>query len=79
MKNLSALVYLEKRQEQIWRYTPAIYIYFDVHLDAVEVCTVGVFEVAAAQVHIVYRFAARVFYAHSAGGVLPACGVKMSR
>lgn len=48
----------------------------DVHLDAVKVCTVGVLVIAAAQVHIVYRLTARVFYAHSAGGVLPACGVK---
>lgn len=48
----------------------------DVHLDAVEVCTVGVLVIAAAQVHIVYRLAPRVFYADRAGGVLPACGVK---
>ena len=48
----------------------------DVHLDAVEVCTVGVLVIAAAQVHIVYRLAPRVFYTNRAGGVLPAYGVK---
>ena len=47
----------------------------DVYLDTVEVCTVGVLVVAAAQVHIVYRLTARVFHADRAGGILPACGV----
>ena len=56
-------------------YAPAIYIYFNVYLDTVEVCTIGILVIAAAQVHIVYRLAPRVFYAHRAGGVLPACGV----
>ena len=51
----------------------------DVYLDTVEVCTIGILVIAAAQVHIVYRLAPRVFYAHRAGGVLPACGVKKSR
>lgn len=51
----------------------------DVHLDAVEVCTVGVLVIAATDGNIVHSLAARALDPNSSGGVLPACGVKKSR
>ena len=47
----------------------------NVYLDTVEVGSILILIVAATDSNIVHSLAARVFYTHRAGGVLPACRV----